>query len=168
MTNEIDNWDPANPYYWSPKEEDVKLLNRAICTDKFNTTEEGAQLDVIRKKLKNCLNIGQDKKKCHWWVPTERDVKLIKKAVSENTSGLITPQDRARLDIIVMKLMHLPHIAQKEELTEWSEKDEEMMDNICGILINNMSLANSDEEVQELKDLLNWVQDLKPRHLGDT
>ena len=52
---------------------------------------------------------------------------------------------------------------EEQKPAEWSEKDEEMMDNICGILINNMSLANSDEEVQELKDLLNWVQDLKPR-----
>ena len=47
------------------------------------------------------------------WNPTEEDVALFNKVVTTNTS--LTPQDRAKLDIIRMKFKHHPNIEQNEQ-----------------------------------------------------
>ena len=57
--------------------------------------------------------IAEMQKEQRYWNPTEEDVALFNKAVTTNTS--LTPQDRAKLDIIRMKFKHHPNIEQKEQ-----------------------------------------------------
>ena len=72
----------------------------------------------------------------HFWNPTEEDVTLFDKAVTTNTS--LTPQDRAKLDIIRMKFKHRPNIEQKEQKPiNWTELNWEDI-NKLEVFINNV------------------------------
>ena len=53
----------------------------------------------------------KEQKPC--WNPTEEDVALFNKAITTNAS--LSPQERAKLDILRMKFKHRPVIEQKEQ-----------------------------------------------------
>lgn len=44
----------------------------------------------------------------YYWKPTNEDITLLNKAIVTNTS--LSPQEKAKLDIIRMKLKHHPYI----------------------------------------------------------
>jgi len=64
-------------------------------------------------EIKDECIYGEQKEQQYFWKPTEEDITLFNKAVTTNKS--LTPQDRAKLDIIRMKFKHHPNIEQKEQ-----------------------------------------------------
>lgn len=73
----------------------------------------------------------KEQKPC--WNPTEEDVALFNKAITTNTS--LSPQERAKLDILRMKFKHCPVIEQKEQKpVEWDEYTKTNLDRALQII----------------------------------
>lgn len=110
---------------------------------------------------KDGFNEGLEQgKKQFYWKPTEEDIRLFNKAVTTNTS--LSPQERAKLDIVKMKFKHCPYIKQK---SEWSEDDEKTLDYIILVLdklgFEKYCKSSRDQDVEEERFYYKEIQVLK-------
>lgn len=110
---------------------------------------------------KDGFNEGLEQgKKQFYWKPTEEDIRLFNKAVTTNTS--LSPQERAKLDVVRMKFKHCPYIKQK---SEWSEDDEKTLDCIINVLdrlgFEEYCKSSRDQDVEEKRFYYKEIQVLK-------
>ena len=84
--------------------------------------------------------------KTTYWNPTEEDVKLFNKAVITNTR--LTPQEKAKLDIIRTKFKHRPYIVT----TECIEFDNEFKNQVSHLIT---SVLNGEHSYS--RDFVEWV-----------
>lgn len=107
----------------------------------------------------------KEQKPC--WNPSEEDVALFNKAITTNAS--LSPQERAKLDILRMKFKHRPVIEQKEQKPAWSEGDENIIEGMIMDYrgeIEHLSDSIIDEQVkpvyQKRIELLKRLKSLRP------
>ena len=122
---------------WALDDDDMKAIQTLIPELRESESEDErvrkALIDLVctvgeyylpkleaRNKMLDYLEKQKEQKPC--WNPTEEDVALFNKAITTNAS--LSPQERAKLDIIRMKFKHRPVIEQKEQNGE----DEECTD----------------------------------------
>ena len=113
---------------WALDDEDTKAIQTLIPELRESESEDErvrkALIDLVctvgeyylpkleaRNKMLDYLEKQKEQKPC--WNPTEEDVALFNKAITTNAS--LSPQERAKLDIIRMKFKHRPVIEQKEQ-----------------------------------------------------